>query len=289
MRHKVSHLPRGFLRVHALCLVSLLSCRRTPPAPPTHPLATLDGQVIVTVEDLQGALRQSPSSPSRTTDRAGVRALLDGLIGFELLSREAAKAGLASDDEVQRQKKKAMVNRFVEQKLNRDPRAHTASEEDLRAFYEKHKSDYLTPERFHVRLIELTSADGGARADPDGGGEGQWGGPDGHLARWMTHDELVQACGEAGATAIEGLTMGQTSAPIRGPHGWCSARLLAKQPASNKSFEQVKSVIQGRADSALRAALADQYAEELDRRSHWQADDAALSTVDPMNLPEEGK
>jgi hypothetical protein len=268
-----------------------LACRPPPQEKPTHPLATLDGQVIVTVEDLQGALRQSPSSPARTADRESPKDLLNGLIQFQLLVREAEKAGLESDDEVQRQKKKAMVNRYMGQRLGRDPRAHTSSEEDLRAYYEQHKGDYVIQERFRVRLLELdVLPDGGA--SPDAliaveSKDAEAGSPDGGAVRWMTREDLVQVCGEATATAVAGFASDQTSPPIRSPRGWCVVKLLGKQAGTSKSYEQVKPLLQGRVDSSRRAVLAEQYAAELDKRSHWQANDAALATVDPMHLPEE--
>jgi peptidyl-prolyl cis-trans isomerase C len=280
-----------------LCLPSLVLCcqpaRPLAAAVPTHALATMDGTVLVTVEDLEAELRQSPSSPLRQTSQSHAKEVLDRLIQFELLSREAEKAALEKDDEVQRQKKKAMVNRLVERKLNQDARAHASSETDLRVYYEAHLNEYVRPERFRVRMIEVDwLADGGVAPSEAlktlvARGVGDATPAEAGDARWMTSDELAQAYGPGVARAVSDLKVNQISDPVRGLRGWCIVRLSGRQEAINKSFERARPILQGRADSEKRAALADRYAEELDRRSSWQVDEAALAGVDPMLLPSE--
>ncbi len=287
---------------HLAWLLLLCACPSSEPvAPPsvkaTHPLVTLDGEVIVTVEDLEAELRHSPSSPAHKLGQPSKQELLLGLIRAELLAREAHKLGLENDDEVKRQLHKSLVNHYVEARLNKDARANPASEAELKAAYEKRISEFVSPQRLRIQLVEVSApVPGGAvspaalntladlaarRADAKATAIGDPG--------WLTSEEMSQRYGPGVARVAAGLKVNQISDPVHGLTAWYLVRLVSKQDATSKSFEQVKPLLQGRLDSDKRAALAQQYAEEADRQSNWKANDAVLNTIDPTKLVEPGE
>ena len=110
----------------AAFLVLLAGCQSKESKSPTteekngEAVATLDGQTLVTVEQLEDQLReQSPFVRARYTDPSKKKEFLDNLVRFELLSREAAKEGFDKDPEVVKDMKKAMVQRLLRKNESR--------------------------------------------------------------------------------------------------------------------------------------------------------------------------
>jgi len=272
-------------------------------------VASVDGQTLVTVDELEDQLReQSPFVRARYTDPSKKKEFLDSLVRFELLSREAVKQGFDQDPEVQKDMKKAMVQRLLRKKFDEDPAISKLSDDELKAFFEEHKDDYVKPERVRVQVIEFKGGPGDAkvqaeakkdlvdvrektkkgdlaafsllartRSDDDGtkmrGGD----------TDYKTREELAKSYGDGVANAAMGLKeINDVSDVIRGIDGWYLVRLAGRQNAINRTFEQVKPAIQARAWHEKRTKLYDVYVKELQERSNVKVDEAALAKIDAL-------
>jgi parvulin-like peptidyl-prolyl isomerase len=91
-------------------------------------------------------IRTRYSSPERR------REFLDQMIRFELLAQEAERRGLDELPEVERTRKQMMIRRFLEERFDQGgPEAIPM--EDVREYYEAHRSEYHTPEQVRASHI----------------------------------------------------------------------------------------------------------------------------------------
>ena len=308
-------LLRMRLTTKAAILLSLAfgagSCHSKPAGKQGHPLAMLGNEVLVTSEELESEIRnRSPTLHSDAVDDQLKRQLLERLIQFELLSREAEKEGLAADDEVHRQLTKSMLNRFTQVELDRDPRAAPDTEAELRAFYEKHKADYDKPPRLRLLLIEFKAKadEAGVPADARKAlaalkAKGDSPAVFSALARdisaddhtrnkggetdWSTQEELLAHYGPAVVAAALTTQTNQTPDPVRGPDGWYLVRLSGRQEATHPTYEQLKPQLKSRSFHDKRAVLLQEYEDDLRKRSHVEIDEVVLAKVDPLKLGDE--
>jgi peptidyl-prolyl cis-trans isomerase C len=272
-------------------------------------VATIDGQTLVTVDQLEDQLReQSPFVRSRYTDSSKKKEFLDSLVRFELLSREAAKEGFDKDPEVVKDMKKAMVQRLLRKKFDEDPALSKISDEELKEYFEQHKDDYVKPERVRVQVIEFKGEPGDskvlAEAKKDDA-EVKEKTKKGDLAAfsllartrsddestklrggdsdYKTHEELAKSYGDGVANAAMALKeINDVSDVVRGIDGWYIVRLAGRQNAINRTFEQVKAAIQARAWHEKRTKLYDAYVKELEDKSGVKMDEAALAKIDAL-------
>jgi peptidyl-prolyl cis-trans isomerase C len=301
--------------IQAAILLSLAftagSCRSKPVAEQGHPLVMLGNEVLVTSEDLEAEIKnRSPTLRSAPLDENLKRDLLHGLIQFELLCREAEKAGMAADDEVHRQLTKSMLNRFTQAELDRDPRAAPDTEAELRAFYEKHKAEYDKPPLLRLLLIvfkpkadetgvppEARKALAALKARGDSAavfsGLAREISEDDHTRNrggetdWSTQEELLARYGAAVVAAALTTQTNQTPEPVRGVDGWYLVRLEGRQGATHPTFDQLKPALKSRSLHDKRADLLQQYEDDLRKRSHVEIDELVLAKVDPLKLGDE--
>jgi peptidyl-prolyl cis-trans isomerase C len=292
-------------------VLAVAGCPRKPAAPRGQPLALLGDEVLVTSAELEAELRnRSPTLPSGQIDAAAARDLLHKLIQFELLYRESAREGLEKDDEVGRQLKKAMLNQFVQHKLDQDPRAVPDTDAELMVFYEKHKDDYAKPERLRLLLIELKPQANPALAPPEAAkalaelrSRGNSAAAFSALARqisadertqskggetdWTAREDLVAHYGEPVLAAAENLQPNQTAGPVRGKDGWFLVQFVSRQPATNPTFDQLKPILKARAYHDKRADIATAYENDLRKRSDVRIDEEVLAKIDFVNVGDE--
>jgi len=93
-------------------------------------------------------LRTRYASPERR------REFLDQMIRFELLAQEARRRGYHELPEVARTRKQMMIRRFLEERFA-DITPESISDEDVRAFYESHESEFNTPAQVRASHIQV--------------------------------------------------------------------------------------------------------------------------------------
>lgn len=119
------------------------------------PLATIDG-LTITVGELEERInRQSPYVRARYTSLEQKKEFLDNLIRFEVLAKEALRRGLDKDAEVVRTMKQVMIQKLVSQELDTKLTPDAITDEELRAYYDSNKDEYVKPEEVRASAIVL--------------------------------------------------------------------------------------------------------------------------------------
>ncbi|HUB09115.1 MAG TPA: peptidylprolyl isomerase [Myxococcales bacterium] len=261
-------------------------------------VATMDDDAI-TVEAFEKHLKeQSPFIRAQYTTLDKKKEFLDGMIRFQLLSDEARKEGFDKDPEVVSTLDKIMVQRLIHKKFG-DEGGDSLPESDLRAYYEQHKTDYVKPERVRLQVIEFQGASPtaakkelaalrAARTDlaafgtfaaahsDDAATKGRNGDTDYH-----TLEELTVTYGpDVSAAASELKQINQLSDAVRGKDGWYLLKLIGRQAALNRTFEQVRPALQSRLWHERQNKAFDDYVKELRDKAHVVVHDDELAKVD---------
>ena len=115
------------------------------PAAKGTPVVTFEGGAI-TLEQLQGYIAQmNPASRTRLETVEQRREYAEGLARFELFVAEARRRGLENDPEVQEAMKRALVQQLLFKEF--DEKAPPSTPEEISAFYESHKAEFVQPAR----------------------------------------------------------------------------------------------------------------------------------------------
>lgn len=276
---------------------------------PGTPVATFDG-VSLTDADLKAQLEeQAPFVRARYASAEGKREFLDNLVRFELLAREAQKKGYAKDPDIVRQHKRNMVALYVQREFEEPQQKQPIPEEELRKYYEDHKSDYVRPERVraaHV-LFAAPSDDAAKRKDRRAAAEAALAelrekdardySAFGALARkasedvasrplggdlqFLSREDLAKRAGEEVAQAAFGAAeMGRVlDTIVETPKGFHIVKVLGKENPLDLAFEGVKDSIRSRLVYERRSAAYKTFLEGLNQKAGLKIDAAALEAV----------
>ncbi len=241
---------------------------------------------------------------------------VDGLVRFELLAREALAQGLQNDPDVIEEAKKVMVQKLIRKEF--DEKSTPISDEDVAAWYEKQKDDYVKPEMLRLSHIFL-AADAAnpsraakkqqaeelvqqARAlqplDYAGFGKLVQEHSDeprtkplrGDM-RFLSVQELTQTYGAEVAEAATklGTTIGVVSDVVETPTGFHVLKLQGRQAALNLGVDQVKTQIQARLLYERRTEAFNTYVENLKKKAKLQVHDEPLSKIEiDLKAPAKG-
>src|SRR5690606_27508016 len=95
------------------------------------------GDATITVGDVEDAVnQQSPFLRVRYRDRAKLRELVEGMVRFELLAREAERAEMDDDPEVVRVAKQNAVQQLIRRDFDERITPESIPEADVRAYYD---------------------------------------------------------------------------------------------------------------------------------------------------------
>jgi peptidyl-prolyl cis-trans isomerase C len=275
------------------------------------PVVAEGGGIAVTADELKAKLdEQSPFVRARYTTLDRKKEFLENLIRFELLAKEAEKKGLDKDPEIQATVKKIMVQKLVRQAF--DEGQNAASEVDAKAYYDEHLDEFVKPERVRVSLIWLDAPVGSpdraaklaeakkvlvkvkteearnplafgtiARAVSTDAATKTAGGDVGY----RTQDELGQQYSkELAAAAFALRDVGQETDVVETPQGFGIVKLMARQVALSRSFDEVKPQLVARVGREKRTKDFDEYVKGLREKAGVKIHDAELEKV-VVNAP----
>jgi peptidyl-prolyl cis-trans isomerase C len=114
-------------------------------------VATFGGETLTDAELAGNFAQLNPYTRARYQTVEQKREYLDGLIRYELLSREAARRGLQNDPEVVETLKRVMVQRLLKTEIEDKPAVIGA--EQVKQYYDTHKGDYVKPAMTRLRHI----------------------------------------------------------------------------------------------------------------------------------------
>jgi peptidyl-prolyl cis-trans isomerase C len=266
---------------------------------PTGPaVATMTYDAITTDAFEKHLKEQSPFIRARYTTVEKKKEFLDGMIRFQLLADEARKEGFDKDPEVIATVDKVMVQKLIHKKFG-DEGSDQLPASDLQAYYDSHKEEYVKPERLRLQLIELKGSDQQSAAkklladlkakndlaafgtyaaahSDDAATKGRNGDTD-----YKTRDDLVGAYGEPVASAADKLKqINDLSEAVQGKDGWYLLKLIGRQAALNRTFDQVKPALQSRLWHERQNKAFEDYVKQLRDGAHIVINEAELAKVD---------
>jgi peptidyl-prolyl cis-trans isomerase C len=119
-----------------------------------HAIVRIDGEVAVSVADVEHQLEQQPGLRARLASREQRQDFLErSLLQQELLAREARARGYDKSPEVQRVLKQVLVSHLVAKELDARLKPADIPESDVQAYYREHSVEFNRPEEVRVSQI----------------------------------------------------------------------------------------------------------------------------------------
>ncbi len=286
-------------------VLSLFACENTPAStalePGEPPSRAPDGAIIakvgqgfVTDQDFAEAASRQPKA-AEGMDLDARKDVLEQLITDEILFQEATERGLYRDPKV----RKIMVSLLIREEVYDRIREEEIPEDDLRAFYELHKEDFVIPEKVQVRRIfvrigeERTAEEAAAlmkdlrdqiRKEPARFGE---------LAERYSEDPYKRRGGDLGLVTREGkpgvpdevfdtafsLRAGQLSSVFEAGGGLNLVLTVSRRDRLERSFEQLKGSVMRKMRNDRFQEMTQAYIEEVKGRYEVTIDEQTLANT----------
>ncbi len=283
------------------------------------PLASFGGD-SVTLEEVNRQLAEmSPYPRAQYQTLEKKKEYVESIARFELLAAEAVRRGLAQDPEVIGTAKRMMVQRLLQKELEETP--HPITDEQVKAYYDSHKEDYVKPEMIRLRHVFFAAAksDDAKRKQKRAEAlqvleqakkiqttdyqsfvalvkqhseEERTKPLDGDM-RFLSMDEVGKQYGAEVAQA--GQTMQQIGqlyqSLVETDQGFHILRLEGRQTALNLGVEQVKTQIQNILINQSKTKRYEALLNELQKSQGYKLDEAALAKIelDLKAAPKEAK
>lgn len=126
-------------------------------APPTMPNPDVIGETLATVNGMPVGAKEFDALALRSKGRESAldaearQEVMDRLVEEKLLYQAALAQGIDKDPKIQ----KMMVNTLLKQEVYASVRTSDISEDDLRAYFEEHKNEFVVPEKVQIKRIVI--------------------------------------------------------------------------------------------------------------------------------------
>lgn len=267
-------------------------------------LATVNG-VQITVEEFEEAAgRKTPESGDALSD-AEKQEVLDRLVAEKLLYKAALEQGLDKDPKVQ----KVMVNTLLREVVYSQVRNSDFTDEELQAYYEANKDEFVVPEKVQIKRILIKVKDD--RPDADAKAEAERiraelvKDPDSFkdLASKHSEDPYRRRGGDVGFVAATGkpgldegvvekaFTLGvdELSPVFKTEDGYNIIVVANKRERVERTFQQMKGSVLRKVKNEKLKELYDKYVADLQATAKVDVDSAKLGAIEiapskrPMN------
>jgi peptidyl-prolyl cis-trans isomerase C len=151
------------------CLLALAACSKSKPATSVKPVAetkygltaeqaklplVVVGDTTVTVGEFAAQIAEkSPYLRARYASPERRRELLDELVKFELMAKEASRRGLDHSEEVERAKKQVMVQQMMKAEFEDKVKLSDITDQEIEAYYKAHPEEFNKPEQVRASQI----------------------------------------------------------------------------------------------------------------------------------------
>lgn len=278
------------------------------PAPPADAAVAWVGDGAITAGELRASLAAHPPAGAPDQAAARVRKRLDDLIAFEALYREALRQGVDRIPDLRRTIRELLVQRFLDEQVNRPAQSRPVTDEEVGAYYEAHRSEFVRPEQVRLGDIYLAVPQGAdatvreerraaaakileeARAasrEPSGFSE---------LVRKRSDTNPLYPLGDTGFFDREGKPQGLPAALVEAgmslsatgevldrlveaPEGFHVIMRTGRRAAENRPLEQVRHEIEGRIRRDERLRAQDDLVRRLRGETPPKIDEAALGAL----------
>jgi len=273
----------------------------TPPVQtPSGPVVASVGQGFVQESDFLLAASRSSLAASGPLDLEQRKLILEEVVTDEMMFQEAIARGLYRDPKV----RKIMVSLLVRQAVYDQVRVTDFTDEEIRAYYDDHRSEFTVPEKAQVRRLFISTTDRDideATAlinnlrrqilrDPSNFGD---------LAQVHSEDPYKRRGGDLGFITREGkpgipkevvdvafgLVPGRLSRAFDAGGGLNLVLTLTKREALDRTFEQMKASVTRRLKNDRFQALTAEYIEQIKSRYAVDIHESALMAADVQARP----
>lgn len=321
---------RSLMAIAIILLAVLPACSRERPAntvcmpiafssAPGVPVASFDDHTVSAADLVNriSATRSRAQTHDATIDQT--HQVLDQIVGFDLLAKEAVRQGLQTTPEVIATAKAAMVRELVRREIDVPP--VTVREDAIASYYEKFRDRYNRPASVRLGLILVRKSHDIADMDhfvKDFVGQGdkvgkaiamasklgpkdelgfarlvgQWSEDDasrrheGDLG-FLTVDELAKRYGAEAATAQATLQKPGdiSSAVIETADSYLIFRLEGRQEPLNLTLEQVRPQIEASLAEEMRHQRYVDFLDRLKKSARLTVDEHVLATIGASSAP----
>jgi peptidyl-prolyl cis-trans isomerase C len=249
-------------------------------------LATFDGMKI-TRKEFDQKLSSLPRQ-LRAAAMRNKREFLEDMANEHYLLREAERRHLDSQPDVKdllnAARKKILVAKLVDSDIDKKV---TITPEEVRAYYDSHKDDFMTPLLLRAQHILVKTEDEAKaiRAQLDSGADFE------ELARAKSIDATAMRGGDLGffqkgqflpdfEDAVFALKKGQTG-EAKTQYGYHIIRLTDRAEPRLRDFNSVKSYVEERILREKRSALFKDYVGKLRKDAKLKVDEKTLEEAGP--------
>lgn len=281
-------------------------------APVGHALATI-GERTITVGTLDAHIATMPRHMQGRYSTAEDRLrLLQEMVNFEVLAREAQRLNLDRSPEVQQAVKLALVEQLLKTKTSEGMRATDITTEAIADYYRGHASTFVTPEYRRAAILVIREREGLEAVLTT---VRQAIGESPQLARQVFGDfaaeksedsNTVERRGDLGRFDLDGASeegrqvclplyatkafslgrVGDITPPFKLEDGrWASLQLTGKTSSTTRSLEDARLDIQRALLASSRAQRVDDYIAGLRAEAEITIDERALKTLAPAAKP----
>ncbi|OGR08983.1 MAG: hypothetical protein A2341_26965 [Deltaproteobacteria bacterium RIFOXYB12_FULL_58_9] len=246
------------------------------------------GEASISVDQIASRLEEQGSGAVRRySDRERLREFVEDQIRFELLVRAGLERGLARDPEVVQAARTVMVRKLLKKDLGPSAFAAELPEEQVVAYYNVHKNEYMQPEIRRVDHIQLLpTQDGRAEAtnilaklqkrptderffhdlvvrhstDVESRSS------DGALP-FKSREELTEEFGPSFASEVFRIPPGSwANEPVQSTRGWHVVKVASRREELHRSINDVRDDIRERLLEGRRSMIFDKYLSEIRQR-----------------------
>ena len=258
-------------------------------------VAEIDGRAITTDDLMRDMSNRSPYYRLQARSADGKKKMVEALIRFELMAKEARDRGYEKDPNVVRTMKQQMINQMVEDET-KGIRV-TISDEAVERYYTAHAAEFSEPERVGVAEIVVRDKARAAAAYSAATAIRPSDAPGFRaLVARVSEDEATRKRGgelepfdrqsrnvprAIVEAAFKLATPGTLSTPIETDGTFVILRLTERVPPGTKPLGQVRNQIEQRVASESRAKTMQEWADKLREKHSIKIFD---DSVERMNL-----
>ncbi len=267
---------------------------------PEHVVADV-GAGFVTAEEFAAAAGAAPGA-GPDMDIAARKEVLDTLLTEEVLLQEALRKGLVRDAKVRKALTQLLLRQEVYDKVSRED----FTDEELQAYYDDHKEEFVVPEKLQIKRILVRVGEGHhtedearkiieeardrVKKDPDSFRSVAEQVSEGVHQRRGGDLGFVPRAGKPGvdqkvAEVAFGLKMGQVSDVFEADGGLNIVMPVNKRAAVERTFSQMKGSVLRKLRTERFQELTDRYIDSLRQATPAEIDEAALASVEVRARP----
>lgn len=233
------------------------------------PVATIGDRVITARDFADHLAEQSPYLRARYENVERRRELLENMVRFELFAIEAERKGYLERPEIRRVENHLLIDALLREEVDAKIQALEFPEEELRAYYEANLSDYIQPEQVrasHILLADERSARALLKELRESGPEDIERFREAALERSIDEETKLRYGDLRFFSRVEERMAGELELPrelvdaafsideigglypepVKTDRGYHLIKLTAKRPALQRSFEEVRAIIEAR-------------------------------------------